>query len=519
MPEHLKSLIVILGLATGVYMFARASATAVAMTPADFERRRNVWYGLTLIAFLSHNFWLYMFAAGILLYSAVGKERNKLALYFAVLFTLPGMSREISGFGIVNFLFEIDFLRLLALTFLLPTYLVLRKQPGTQRFGSTLADKLLLAYLVIAFLLMLRYAPFTVTLRRGFFYAFIDTFLPYYVASRALRSTDDVREALMAFVVGVLVLSAILSFESLRSWLVYSALEHSLQARWGWSQYMQRSGSLRASGTIGHAIAAGYVVTVAMAFFLYLRKVVPGRLAWSMGFLLLFAGLLAPVSRGPWVGAALALVVFLATGPAPVTALAKLAGAGLLCLPILATPLGASIIDHLPFIGTVEATNVEFRARLAEASLQVFMQSPLFGSYDFLETPAMQALRGADGLIDLVNTYIVIALSNGLVGLALFVGFFLAILAKLWRGMRSLADRTDERYVMGQSLLAALVAILLIISTMSPVLVVPTVYWCIAGVAAAYARLLATSGAPSSAPAEAAPARARPRRGPLAALR
>jgi O-antigen ligase len=498
MPEHLKTLVVILTLAVGVFVLAKGPACARAIADKDFVRRRNVWFALTLTVFLAHNFWLYIIVAAALLTFVRRSDPNTLALYFFVLFAVPSVYAEIPGFGIVNYLFEIDYLRLLALTVLLPAYLHLRRQPDTEPFGRLLTDKLIVAYLILAFVQMLEFAPFTTTLRKGLFYPLIEVFLPYYVGSRYLKTLEQFRDALMSFVVAALVLSAILFAEFALYWMLYPSVQLALGAPWGWGNYLMRAGNLRAAGSVGHAIIAGYVIAVAAAFYLYARKSVPSKALWGLGLLLIIAGLIGPLSRGPWLGAAAMLFVIIATGRAPVLAFARWGLAGLACLPLLATPKGQVIIDHLPFIGTVDAENVVVRQRLAEASFQVFLERPLLGSYDFLETPAMQALRGNDGIIDLVNTYVIVGLGGGIVGLALFLGFFLTSLLAIYRGMRRLADRTEETYVLGQTLLAALLGVLLIIATVSPVLVIPTIYWCLGGMGIAYGRMLQLGKAPSA---------------------
>ena len=78
MPEHLRALIVILVLATIVFAFARRPAAD--LIPAnDFTRRRNLWLALTLLAFVSHSFWVYAGVAAIVLSIARRRERNPLA--------------------------------------------------------------------------------------------------------------------------------------------------------------------------------------------------------------------------------------------------------------------------------------------------------------------------------------------------------------------------------------------------------------------------------------------------------
>ena len=67
MPVHLRALVVILVLATAVLAFVKAPACALAITPKDFERRRNLWFAITLAAFLAHNFWIYIIVVAALL--------------------------------------------------------------------------------------------------------------------------------------------------------------------------------------------------------------------------------------------------------------------------------------------------------------------------------------------------------------------------------------------------------------------------------------------------------------------
>jgi hypothetical protein len=494
MPDHLKALVVVLVVASAVFLVARAPVCATAMAPKDFARRRNLWFALVLTVFLAHNFWLFMLVAGVLLFAAQRHEPNKFAMFFFLLLAVPGISQEIPTFGVLSALFEIDYPRLLALTVLLPVYLVFRKRPGVEPFGRLLPDKVLLAYLILGFFLTLHDSNLTIALRKGFFYALVDVFLPYYVASRCVRNLPRFRDVLMAFVVAALVLSPLLFFEFAKTWLLYSSLDHALGVHWGWSGFLLRGGNLRATGSAGHPIVAGYVIAIAAAFFIYFRKLVPNRRLWLFGMLLLLAGLMAPLSRGPWVGAAAMALIFVATGPAPVVGFARLAMIAVLTVPLLlVSPAGPVIIDHLPWIGTIEAHNVEGRERLAVVATGVIMENPFFGSNDFLERPEMEALRGPEGIIDLVNTYVVIGLRSGLIGLSLFVGFFLVVGLRVHTGMRSLPDRNGERYILGQTLIAALVGILITIATVAPVLAVPAIYWSVAGLGVGYALMLVRS--------------------------
>ena len=58
----LKELFVVLVIATLVFRLAKPAANLF-ITPADLARRRNVWYLLTIVGFLSPSFWLYVLVA------------------------------------------------------------------------------------------------------------------------------------------------------------------------------------------------------------------------------------------------------------------------------------------------------------------------------------------------------------------------------------------------------------------------------------------------------------------------
>ncbi|HSX88753.1 MAG TPA: O-antigen ligase family protein [Pseudomonas sp.] len=489
MPEHLRALIVILVLATTVFAFARRPATDL-IAPNDFIRRRNLWLALTLLAFLSQSFWVYAGVAAIVLSIARHRERNPLALFFFLLFLVPPVPVQIPGFGLINYFFALDHIRLLALCVLLPTFFALRKRIDNLPFGRVWPDRLLAAYLVLSTLLYLRETTLTDTLRQAL-YLFIDVFLPYYVASRLLKEIDDFKDALLGFVLAAMILALIGIFEFARHWLLYNALIDALNLHWGISSYLGRGGSLRAIATTGQAIALGYVISVAIGLYLFLQGSVRRRLQRRLGALLLAAGLFVPLSRGPWVGTAAIIAVFIATGRGAAKRLILLALAAVLALPLLAViPGGQKVLDLLPFIGSVEKHNITYRERLIENALIVIQRNPWLGSVDYRSTPEMQSMVQGQGIIDIVNTYIAVALEVGLIGLALFVGFFATVLLGIRKAMRTFPNKDDEQRRLGRALFATLAGILLTIFTVSSITVIPVVYWSVAGVGVAYIQMV-----------------------------
>lgn len=493
MPEHLKALVVIVGIASLVFAFARQPACALAMSGSDFIRRRNLWFAVTLIAFLSHNFWVYMILTAALLLWAAARETNKVALFFFLLFALPRISAEIPGFGGIRYFFIIDYYRLFALAVLFPAALALHQQAVANGQRATAADRVLAAYIILNVILQFGTVPLTGTLR-GMLLVLTDAVLPYYVVSRSLRNLQSFREALMGLAVGTMILAAISIFEAARHWLLYSQLDTALGLTWEYGDYLDRNETLRASATSGQPIVLGYIMAVAFGFFLYLRRTIPSSVLWLGGLVLLIAGEITPLSRGPWIGMATVLLAYLALGDKAGSRLGALALAGLLAAPLLlTTEIGEKIIDLLPFVGTIETGNITYRQRLLELSLQIIGYSPFFGMPDFLVY--LEELRQGQGIIDMVNSYLIIALNSGLVGLSLFLGFFGVILLGIFKRMRRMA-KTDEHHELGQALIAVLLGILVTISTVSSISFISVVYWSVAGLGLAYIRLAEPAPAP-----------------------
>ncbi len=480
MTENIRALLVILLAAFIASHFVRP-ALAGFVSPERLLRWRNIWMLVSAMAFLSPNLWVFSILAGLYLLYQSGKEEGVAPLYLLLVCVIPPLSAAIPGFGLINYLFQIDWLRLLSLVLLLPAALRLMRDPVRVAVGRTWPDRFLLAYLFLSIALQLRDTTVTDALRQ-IFYAILDAFLPYYVLSRSIRSTDEFRTTLTAFVYSVCMIALVAGFEFFKHWLLYK----SLSAQWeipASSFYLDRGSSLRAVASMISPIALGYVMVAALGAFLALAPFAEEPRHHRRIWLLLAAGCFFPLSRGPWVGAVLLIVVWLATGPHALRRLFTLALAGMLSLPLLAVlPGGEKILNLLPFIGHVDEQNVSYRHELIEKAMIVIRRNPIFGSVNYLQTPEMQSMIQGQGIIDIVNTYIGVALNSGLVGLTLFCGFFASILLPLWRNQP--ADEAAQ--ALRRSLLASLSAILLIIFTVSPIGVIASLYWSLAALALAF---------------------------------
>jgi O-antigen ligase len=495
MPFHFKAFVLVMAITS--VMFALTKPLFIRfMAVEDYARRRNLWLALTLWAFLIPNFWAYMLVAAVLIGFTASRDSNPAALYLFLLLAVPPIRESIPTFGLVKAIFGLDHLRLLSLVLLLPAAIKLAGPgdsygagvwpDGTRKRGVQSPDIFVLLYFAVQVMLMFPYESVTASVRRMLLLS-IDMLLPYFVLSRVCRSREMIIDAMASFCLALVVLAPLAAAEFAKGWILYAGLEE----RWGAGYmmgYVKRGDYLRAQVTGGHAIVFGFAMAIGFGFWLYLQSRVDSKAWRRVGALALLTGLIATLARGPWVGATATLLCFLALGPNPVArsmkAVAAVAAIGGIAL---ATPYGANIIDHLPFIGTVNDETVAYRQRLAEISWMLVQQNPFFGTPYYMAY--MEELRQGEGIIDIVNTYAGIALSYGLVGLAFFGGIFLTSVQRCWTAIRSFAGEDPDFSLMGAGLLACIVGVLVMIATTSNYLSIPYVAWSLAGLAFAYAQL------------------------------
>ncbi|UUX96850.1 hypothetical protein [Aquabacterium sp. J223] len=190
----------------------------------DLARRRNAWLAITVITFLSANFWLFLVGTAVVIFFSISREQNKVALYFALLFAIPPFEMPIPGFGVVQQIFPINYPRLLAILILLRQFFRSSSASKLTSFGALTLDKWVAAYFLVHVGFLVAFHSLT-QIQRGILVLFLDTVLPYYVISRSAGATKPLKEALVALVLAILILTPVAIFEWARHWLLYSQLD------------------------------------------------------------------------------------------------------------------------------------------------------------------------------------------------------------------------------------------------------------------------------------------------------
>ena len=508
MREHLVALVYILVIAATCFAVMSRPLTARVMAPADFARRRNLWIAVTVATFLAHNFWLAMLASALIVGFGSRREQNPVAMYCVLLFAVPQFDMPISGFGVVNYLFDMNHPRMLALVLLLPAALQLAGQKRAANPRLHLPDTLFAVYFIYVFIVTAT-ADSVTGLMRFAVYLLLDHGLLYYVITRSVVDRRRLFDVLASFVMGVAVVCVIGGFENVRNWLVYESLRTPLGVPLqDMGTYLLRAtedgGYLRAYATMGHAIALGFTSMVAIAWLLALTPsfsrtaAAPGmqrpassqmtRLLGMALVLMPLVGLLASVSRGPWLGCAIVMVLGLSFGPGAKKRLTwMLAALPLLLAALLILPQGQKFIDLLPFVGTVDPGSVSYRTQLLDRAMIVFWQNPIFGSMQYLSNPALEEMRQGQGIIDIVNSYVGVALAYGSIGLVLFVAPSAYGLWAAWTTSRRLGRQDPDAEAAGRALATSMLGVLLVIGAVSHYFHIPIVHWLVVSLCVAFA--------------------------------
>src|SRR5258708_2642284 len=358
----MKELIVILAIAGLTFLLAKPIALRFS-ADADFLRRRNAWFALTIIAFLSPNFWIFaLFAVPIYIWMG-RKDSNPIAAYLLLMHVVPPVSADLPAIG-ASQLFSLDNYRLLSFCVLMPiAFRARRSLPPDRTSRSRMTDLLLLAFVVVHSATfvppdlpnhVILHDSLTNLLRRAFL-DFVDIFVLYYAVSRSSNDRNKIVDAQAAFCLSSGIMAVVAMFEHFKGWLLYTQLAahwDPTDATYALAWLLRGDSWLRAQASSGHALSLGVMLAIAFGFWFYLQSLaatIRASLAMVIEF---FLGLVATFSREPWIGAVLISLPYPALKPRAISRLFK---AGFLMAIVLGlfslSPLGEKMLMSLPVTG------------------------------------------------------------------------------------------------------------------------------------------------------------------------
>ncbi len=381
---------------------------------------------------------------------------SRIALFFGVAFSLS----MFEGFALnpgVN-LGGLSHPRMLSLCILLPIFLSLKPELGMKKFHAI--DKAVLMFFVWSVMLDARDANAT-SIARSVLWTFFDYIIPYIVVRRFTANYGLIFTAISFALLSQALVGA---SEAILKWHVHTDIERtanfSTQLN---AMYKFRYGLLRAQASYLNPLIFALFANMSFlcAVILFMKpglKVPPtyGKLmAWA-AVVFSILGTLSSGSRAGIAGSILIVLIMLAvrwainrkSDPKKLLVTAFLAGV------VMVFTLGGDIIRE----------NFEYRARLFDIGSQLMLEEPVFGIYKPQNDPRMDSLKQGEGIVDIVNTYLLIGLSYGFPGLLLFV---YAIFGGLNRLYYCLRRSNDEKLTVGLFAFASLCVLAFNLATTS----------------------------------------------------
>jgi O-antigen ligase len=487
MPEYLRAYIVVFTLSNFVFwLLPRLKVNFV--DNAEIKQWRNYWLIITTLCFFITNIWLYVACITLILVYANHSNTDRLPLFFAISCASPLYYFTIPGFGVINYLISLSYMTLLVVMLLGSE----NRQTSKKVVSYYPFLKVVLIYVVIISILDSRETTFTHSLRTMVI-ALLTVLLPFSFLSKSINDAETFKRCLFTLVLCLTPLALIGCFETLKYWKLYSSSFVNLLGEEKALDYGLRGDTLRAGTLFAGPIVLGYMMVIGMGALLFVQKYTSQKYLFRFIFILFLGALYFTKARGPWLGLIILAISFIWSGPNRLGNFSKFSAGSAIGLIVLSmTSFGEKLISMLPFMSSEEsheASTIDYRIRLIEQAQILFQKNPIFGLVNYRETPEMEVMRQGQGIIDVVNSYIDIGLSYGIVGLGLFTFIFFGLFFTVLKKLRSLPPEQEDLINIGRSLYAIMGAILFIIFTVSSINYIPIFYWLFAGLCSAYIRL------------------------------
>ena len=391
-----------------------AIVAAFVVTPRDkggfWLRVALAWATVTATIFFIRDQFIAVLISGVIVAVLSPKGLpNRVAFYIAVLPSVPDFIAGAIPFPGLNYLTVLNFSKATAIAILGPAFLTALSVKRSRSLAAV--DVFVLLFFIFSSLLTMRSLPITSVLRM-LIDQFLLIYLPYITISRALSSFEDIDLVIRAFFFSLFVVAGIAAISALQSWNYY----HWINPGAGFLKSADfRNGFLRTGATLTTPLVAQLMAVLGCTAYHFWRTKVIGIIfaAPTIG-LALFAAFVTG-SRGGWLGAIVVVCGYLTF---------RYLGGGLRRFFVVGVIGTACYFVHQILTDPnfmADDGNITYRANLMRASVQQMWAHPLFGDANYRESPIMLRMVQGQGIVDMVNLYLILILTYGLVGFFLWL--------------------------------------------------------------------------------------------------
>ena len=417
-----------------------------------------VWFlSALLLFFFDDTLLIFLFLFIILAVLSSTAPAQRVAFFILAAPAFPFYLQEYLPFPGINYLTLLDYYRVASFTLLVPL-LFIPRPPDLPRIDWTLTDSCVAVYVLYTSAMVCGAENFTSGLR-----FLIDQLLlvaaPYFALTRAVRRPEDVDTCIRAFLVASAILAVIALAATSKQWDFYRFKEPPSPA----ALPDFRAGFLRIAAT-ANTHSLGFHLAACIVLLEYLKTRIPFGFLRLWGLrIMLSGGLYFTGSRGTITALITAIGVYVVL---------SVRSSGLRWILVIAMAVGAAAAGSWLLSGDSAEFDpygtFDYRQQLLITSLQYIADHPLLGSVHFIRSGRFDALIQGQGIIDITNLYLQVALRFGLIGLTLF---FLPFLLTLYRLAFTKRDNMVEPGVdrMRFTLCAIVTGWLVLIATTSDV--------------------------------------------------
>ena len=290
---------------------------------------------------------------------------------------------------------------------------------------------------------------------------------------------------MLALAGSAVVLSTLAIYETWRTWPIYRGIytHYGIELTKA-ANIKLRGGSMRSAGPYTEPLSLAFAITIGFVALLSIRQQVQRQWQYILLCVFVIGGLIAPQGRGAWIGALCALFALdlYRRNYRRFTIKAVLIGiAGVAALAVAAVNNRVAVMLGLTAEGQ---GTVDYREQLLVRGLEEFWKHPLFGDSIGNVLYNLRDMTQGEGIVDLVNGYLHIALISGAAGLMLTIMALTGMAVQFIR-VRSQEMAPTILRITASFAFASLIAIAVMLTSMSifgrPLLILLIVLACGAG--------------------------------------
>lgn len=390
-------------------------------------RAVGFWAAVAPFVFLVSEPLQILIAAALLLVLVAPVEPAKRAAFFII--AAPAVPMGVTApipFPGIQQLLIVSHYRIAVVVLLVPLLFLMRGQEN--RAPVSVSDFFPWFFLVYVASILLMLVDLTMAMRATVELA-LTLAIPYFLLRRAISTMDYIDSAFRAIVVVAVILAAVTLTASAKQWDFY-LLNVPVNA---FNIPEARFGFLRIVATINNTSLAFHMIMGLLGLEVLRRSELVPFVRLNLLRFLLLVGIFMCDSRGALGAAAVAYVVFFILLMPRGVLRSSLIGS------IFIAMVAAAIWLAQGDFSSISNDSFTYRQLLLQASINYILMNPFFGDMTFLSSGYFDHLMQGQGIVDIANLYLQIALQYGFVGMALFFPIFLVPLYALARQVLSTA--------------------------------------------------------------------------------